>query len=135
MTNKTSSCSFVKIIKYNNKGQVISSKYVDGFVNTYDKPTGALQRKQSIKSLWGSIITKRCPLCDIKFTAREKTAIRCYRCQYHISRLSKQQPFKGVPIEGIRDNIIEHIKSNPEILTMPISGWFKERHQESIDAL
>ncbi len=144
MTNKTS-LRFVKITKYNKEGNITSSNYVDAFENSYkgnadsnptiNNLTKAINRTRGSTSLWGKVIVKTCPLCLIRYTARESASERCYSCQYHINRISKQQAFKGFPINNRYNEIDTYLKTHPEILKQPIGGWHKERHIDSLKEL
>ena len=126
---------YVKITKYNKTGEVVSEELVDGFKDCYDNPPGKIQRTSSTNATWGSIITKTCPLCKVDYTARNSAGARCYRCQYHITRVAHQKPFAGRPLDDCRYEVIEYLKKHPEILSQPAGGWFKDRHEESVSSV
>ncbi len=136
MANKNS-LSFVKITKYDKEGKITSSNYVDAFENSYKTNTDsdASRRARGNTKLWGKVVIKTCPLCSIRYTAKESAGERCYSCQYHIHRIAKKQNFKGFPLNDKYNEVATYLKTHPEILKEPIGGWHKERHLDSLKDL
>jgi len=136
MTSKTS-LSFVKITKYDREGNITSSNYVDAFENAYktNVDSNKNSRARGNKKVWGDVVIKTCPLCSIRYTAKESAGERCYRCQYHIYRIAKKQEFKGFIGKAKYNETSSYLKRNPEILNEPIGGWHKERHLDSLKEL